>query len=375
MIKMFKNADAYVRGRGIVKTDITFGSEILEIGGGTGEVIPLPEDALVLPAFIDIHTHGAAGCDFMDGSENSLGAIDGALSREGTAYYLATTMTQSAEKINDALAAIAKFKEGDNGLLGVHLEGPFISKKRVGAQSPDFVSPPDCKLFDGFLKSARGLIRTVTLAPEVGGAVNFIKYLVKKGVAVSIGHSDATFDEAEAAAEAGADKVTHTFNAQSGVHHRDIGVAGCALSDDRLYTELIADGIHVSYTAIKLLLKCKPQDRVILITDAMRAKGAAGGESELGGQKVYVRGGEARLADGTLAGSVLKMNEAVKNLVERAGASLEYAVDCASYNPAKYLKLEGCGSIAPKNQADFTVTDRALNVLMTVRRGKIIYRK
>lgn len=372
---MFKNADAYVRGRGIVKTDITFGSEILEIGGGTGEVIPLPEDALVLPAFIDIHTHGAAGCDFMDGSENSLGAIDGALSREGTAYYLATTMTQSAEKINDALAAIAKFKEGDNGLLGVHLEGPFISKKRVGAQSPDFVSPPDCKLFDGFLKSARGLIRTVTLAPEVGGAVNFIKYLVKKGVAVSIGHSDATFDEAEAAAEAGADKVTHTFNAQSGVHHRDIGVAGCALSDDRLYTELIADGIHVSYTAIKLLLKCKPQDRVILITDAMRAKGAAGGESELGGQKVYVRGGEARLADGTLAGSVLKMNEAVKNLVERAGASLEYAVDCASYNPAKYLKLEGCGSIAPKNQADFTVTDRALNVLMTVRRGKIIYRK
>lgn len=375
MIKTFKNADAYVRGRGIVKTDITFGKKISEIGGGSGEVIPLPEGAIVLPAFIDIHTHGAAGCDFMDGSQNSLRAIDTALASEGTAHYLATTMTQSAEKINAALAAIAMFKGDDNGLLGVHLEGPFISKKRVGAQSPDFVSPPDCKLFDGFFESARRLIKSVTLAPEVGGAVEFIKHLVKKGVTVSIGHSDATFDEAEAAIDAGADKVTHTFNAQSGVHHRDLGVAGCALSDDRLYAELIADGIHVSYPAIKLLLKCKPRDRVILITDAMRAKGAAGGESELGGQKVYVRGGEARLADGTLAGSVLKMNEAVKNLVERAGESLEYAVDCASYNPAKYLNLEGCGSIAPNNQADFTVIDRAFNVIMTVRRGEIIYRK
>ncbi len=192
----------------------------------------------------------------------------------------------------------------------------------------------------------------------------------------SIGHSDATYAEARRAAECGARCVTHTFNAQSPFTHREAGVAGAALLTDATYAELIADGIHVSVPAIKLLLKNKPTDKLVLITDSIRAKGLRDGESELGGQKVFVKNGAARLGDGTLAGSVLKMNDAVKLLVDECGADLTRAIDCATVNPANNLGIaENYGSIATGKAADFVVLDDGLDVLMTVRDGEIIYSK
>lgn len=376
MIKSFENASVYAYGKEIIKTSVAFGERITEIGDGAkGGKIPLPQGALVVPAFIDMHVHGADGADFMDGTQTAFEKIDRALAREGTARYLATTMTQSAENIKKALNASEQFKKGKNGLLGVHLEGPFISPHYLGAQPADFVAEPDKKLFEEFNATAGGCIKTVTIAPERETANSFIKYVKDKGISVSLGHTSASNAQIRGAMAAGADRITHTFNAQSGIHHRDIGTAGSALLYDGLYCELIADGIHVSYPAIQLLLKCKPKEKVILITDAMRAKGTGDGESELGGQKVFVKGGQARLADGTLAGSVLKLNEAVKNIVKNAGVSLTQAIDFASLNPANYLGLTDLGKIEKNYRADFTVLDNDLSVILTVRDGEIIYQR
>lgn len=375
-MKLFKNADVLTADGKIIKTNVSFGGRITEIGrGAEGEEIALPEGALVLPAFIDIHVHGACGADFMDGTAEALRKIDAALAAEGTSRYLATTMTQSTEKICKALSAAADFYGGDNGLSGVHLEGPFISPGRAGAQPRQYAVSSDPVLFGKFDKAARGIIRTVTLAPELDGAYGFIKYLAAKGISVSLGHTDASYVQVCRARECGADRITHTYNAQSGLHHRDIGVVGAALSDDGLYTEIIADGVHVSLPAIKLLLKCKGEDKVIAITDSIRAKGLDGGESELGGQKVFVKDGQARLADGTLAGSVLKMNRAVGLFVKELGVPVESAVRFASANPARCIGLKDCGSIAVGNRADFAVTDRNFDVIYTVRDGEIIYKQ
>ena len=213
----------------------------------------------------------------------------------------------------------------------------------------------------------------VTLAPEEDGGEMLIRLLKEEGITVSAGHSGATVDQIEAAEKCGLSCITHTFNAQSPLHHRQAGVVGAALLNDGLYCEVIADAVHVSVPALKLLIKSKPAEKLILITDAMRAKVAAEGVSELGGQTVYVNDGQARLKDGSLAGSVLKMNVAVKNLVEKCGAPVEYALDCASYNPACNLGLqEEYGSIRCGAAADFTLLDGKFNVVTTVVGGEVV---
>ena len=333
----------------------------------------------MLPAFIDTHVHGAGGADAMDGSREALSVIAETLAKEGTASFLATTMTQSPENIIRALSAVKEYMSAapDTGakILGVHLEGPFIAEKFKGAQPLEYVAAPDIKVFEKYNEAAGGAIKIVTMAPETEGAEDFIKYLAKNHIIASIGHTAAKYADVERAVAAGAKNVTHTYNAQSPLHHRDIGVVGSALLIDGLQTEIIADTIHVSVPALKLLVKNKPADKVTLITDAMRAKGMPDGESELGGQKVFVKNGEARLIDGTLAGSVLRMNAAVRNMVLKAGVPFERAVDFASLNPAKELGIaDKKGSIAPGKDADFTVLDGEFNVLMTIRAGKIIYR-
>ncbi len=380
-MKALKNVNVYVEGEGLVKTSLAFGTHIDKIGGDVcgEEFVSLPEDAIVLPAFIDIHVHGAGGNDAMDASADALANISKTLAKEGTAAFLATTMTQSEEKIKGALAAVRDYRAADIGegaeLLGVHLEGPFINEKYCGAQPKEYIKAPDSTLFDEFQSESGGLIRIVTLAPEKEGAAEYIGHLCESGVVASVGHSNATAREVSDAIEAGALSVTHTFNAQSPVHHRDIGVAGSALLRDELYCELIADGIHVSIPAMKLLIKNKPHDRLVLITDAIRAKGLGDGESELGGQRVTVKGGEARLDNGTLAGSVLKMNNALRNLVTLCGVDICDAADAASANPARLLGVyDERGSIAIGKRADFCVLDADFNVLCTIRGGEIIYK-
>lgn len=380
-MKAFKNASVYAEGKGIIRTSVYFDDKIRQIGGyvAGAEEIELPENAVVLPGFIDEHIHGAGGSDAMDGNTKDLAIIAETVAKEGTTSFLATTMTQSKENILKAMRAVKEYREAavEQGarIAGVHLEGPFIAAAHKGAQPLEYVAAPDAKTFDEYNAACGNAIKIITLAPETDGALDFIRHIVAQGTVVSIGHTGAKYAEVKAAMEAGATNVTHTYNAQSPLHHREIGVVGSALLLEDLYCELICDTIHVSVPAMQLLVKNKRADKLALITDAMRAKGLADGVSELGGQTVYVKGGEARLADGTLAGSVLRMNRALQNMVEKVGVPLTQAVDYCTINPARTLKMENeAGSIAEGKRADFAVLNDKFDVLYTVRDGKIIYK-
>lgn len=380
-MKAFKNASVYAEGKGIIRTSVYFDDKIRQIGGyvAGAEEIELPENAVVLPGFIDEHIHGAGGSDAMDGNTKDLAIIAETVAKEGTTSFLATTMTQSKENILKAMRAVKEYREaaGEQGarIAGVHLEGPFIAAAHKGAQPLEYVAAPDAKTFDEYNAACGNAIKIITLAPETDGALDFIRHIVAQGTVVSIGHTGAKYAEVKAAMEAGATNVTHTYNAQSPLHHREIGVVGSALLLEDLYCELICDTIHVSVPAMQLLVKNKRANKLALITDAMRAKGLADGVSELGGQTVYVKGGEARLADGTLAGSVLRMNRALQNMVEKVGVPLTQAVDYCTINPARTLKMENeAGSIAEGKRADFAVLNDKFDVLYTVRDGKIIYK-
>ncbi len=378
-MKSFNNAYIYVEGRGIVKTNLAFDERIVEINDEKcfENSVKIPDNCIVLPGFIDEHIHGAGGADAMDGTVSAFETISKTLVKEGTTSFLATTMTVSKDKILNSLSTVKDYEGAKDGarIVGVHLEGPFISKKFKGAQAEQFVEKPSVALMHEFLEASGNKIKIVSLAPEEDGALEFIEFLTKNGVVASVGHSAAKYEEVLRAFNAGAKNVTHTYNAQSPLHHREIGVVGSALLIDELNTEVICDTIHVSVPAIKVLVKNKKDDKVVLITDSMRAKGLQDGESELGGQKVIVKNGEARLIDGTLAGSILKMNDAIKNVVEKAGVSLEKAVDFATINPARVLGIEKeAGSIKKGKRADFTVIDKDFNVCMTVVGGEIVYK-
>ncbi len=382
VMKAFKNAKVYVYGKGLTITDVRFDERIEEIGSTNDddETISLPENAIVLPGFIDQHVHGASGSDAMDGTIDALKTISSSLATEGTVGFLATTMTQSVDNIKTALTAVKEFinsneKDGAE-VLGVHLEGPFISVKHIGAQPLEHVQEPLATTFKEYDEASGSNIKLVTLAPEVEGCLELIKYLNKNGIVASVGHSDAGYNDLDNAISAGLKNVTHLFNAQKGIHHREIGTAGTALYRDELACEMIADTIHVSIPAMKLAVKNKPSDKVILITDAMRAKNLPDGISELGGQTVYVKDGQARLENGALAGSVLTMNCAIKNVVEKVGADFIKAVDYATINPAKNLGIDkDYGSIEKGKFASFAVLDENFNVIMTIRQGKIVYKK
>lgn len=382
-MKGFKNVLAYVQDKGVIKCDIAVENGLIaKIGDNLKIDEPFPYNAgeIVLPGFIDEHIHGANGADTMDASVSALSTIADALPAEGTTAFLATTMTQSKENILNALTAVKTYvsspSEKGAEILGVHLEGPFISEKHIGAQPLKYLSDPDVDVFEEYFKASGNLIKIVTLAPEEIGADKLIAALVKNGVRPSAGHTDAGFSDVERAEKNGLDGITHTFNAQRGLHHREIGVVGAALLKDELYAEAICDLIHLSAPAIKLLVKNKPKDKLILITDSMRAKYLPDGESELGGQKVLVKNGEARLINGALAGSILKMNVAIKNLVETIGVPLTEAVDYASANPAKRLWLfDKIGSIKQGKRADFCVLTENFDVALTVKNGKTIYKR
>ena len=380
-MKCFKNATVYVGGKGLQKRNLYFDDRIQKIsrcGLQKAEEITLPEDAIVLPGFIDQHIHGAGGSDGMDGTVEDIAIIAKTVAAEGTTSFLVTTMTQSPENITKAMEAVKKYREVSPEVgarvVGVHLEGPFIAAAHKGAQPLEYVKAPDVEAFDNYNEASGNAIRIVTLAPEVEGAETLIRHLTEKGVVSSIGHTGAKYSDIERAVSAGAGNVTHTYNAQSALHHREIGTVGSAMLIDELNCELIADTIHVSVPAMQLLVKNKGLDKLTLITDAMRAKGIPDGVSELGGQTVYVKNGEARLEDGTLAGSVLRMNRAVQNMVEKVGVPFTEAVDYATINPARTLKIDQeSGSIEVGKYADFTVLNAAYDVIMTIRGGKIIY--
>lgn len=348
---------------------------------GDAEVIDLPENSTVVPGFIDVHIHGAGGADTMDATTDALNTMASVLPQEGTTSFLATTLTQDKGEILKALKNAEDYISNHNlpgkaEVIGVHLEGPFINESRKGAQPADHIITPDIELFAKMQEAAGGHIRLVTLAPEKENGYELITYLAENGVIASIGHSDATYGQMADAVNAGATHVTHLFNGMRGIHHRDPGVAGAALLFDELKIEIIADGIHVVPEMIDLSIRAKGTDGVILITDSMRAKCLKNGTYDLGGQEVSVANGKALLADGTLAGSILKMKDSLKNMMEFSHISLEEAVKLASENPAKQLKMfDRKGSIAEGKDADLVILDENYDVSMAYCRGVNSYNR
>ena len=380
MIRGIKNAVSYVKGRGFIRADIRIENGLIaEIGEGVcTDGVALPYDAMLLPAFIDVHIHGAGGADCTDGTVPALKKIASELATEGTASFLPTLMTQPQEKLCNSAHAIKQFMDaGYDGCaeaLGVHLEGPFLADNYGGGQPRDFVHDRFDTVYGQVSAACGHRIKIVTLAPEITG-YEFIRSLCGQGVNVSIGHSGCPFAMAKKSVEEGARAFTHTFNAQRGFHHREAGVVGAALLDDHSYCEVIADCLHVSVPAMQLLTKCKPSSKVLLVTDSVRAKGASADYCyREGGLEVRYQGGEVRLPDGTLAGSVLKMNVALKNMVQQVRVPLEQAILYCTENPAKYLNEERLGVVAAGKQADFTVLNGNFDVLLTIKKGKIIYK-
>ncbi|HET7521750.1 MAG TPA: N-acetylglucosamine-6-phosphate deacetylase [Bacillales bacterium] len=371
--------------RACVKVDdgkITAVGEEKEIQTGDGRrVFHFPEAYSCIPGMIDVHIHGAGGADTMDATYEALDTMRTVLPREGTTSFLATTMTQQAGAVEKAVANVAEYidQANDTGaaeIVGIHLEGPFISEKKAGAQPPASIHPPDISLFQRWQRLADNRIKLVTLAPEKDGGLELVKYLHSHGIVASIGHSNATYDEVSDAIEAGATHVTHLFNGMSGLHHREPGVVGAALLRDELYAELIVDGIHSRPETVKLAYREKGRGRIILITDAIRAKCLRDGQYDLGGQRVYVTADRAKLANGSLAGSVLRMEEALKKMMAFADVGLSDVIHMAAVNPAKQLGIfHKKGSIHPGKDADLVVLDKNHEVVMTFCRGVLAFRK
>ena len=384
-MKGFLSANVYVEGKGIIKTNIGFeNGKIAYIGDcadGIEAIATLADNQVIIPGFVDQHIHGAGGSDAMDGTVEALATIAENVASEGTVAFLATTMTQSPENITKAMKAVKTYRESapvtGAEVAGIHLEGPFISTKHIGAQPLEYVAAPSVEVFKGYNEASGNAIRVVSMAPEVEGGMELVQYLADNGIVASLGHTDATYDVIEKALEKGLCNVTHTFNAQKPLHHREIGTVGSALLLDGLNCEMICDTIHVSIPAMRLVIKSKPHGKVTLVTDAMRAKNLPDGESELGGQLVIVKNGEARLENGALAGSVLRMNDAIKNLVTKCGIAFTDAIDFATINPATNLSLaDRLGSIACGKDASVAVMNtETFGIDLTLRQGNVIYSK
>lgn len=379
-IKGFKNTYVYFEGDGIIKSGFKVeNKKIAPIDSDADGLLELDDKYIVIPGFIDKHIHGANHSDAMYPTYDDISNIAKSIAQEGVTGFLPTTMTQSKENVAAALKNIRIYIEQDNdegaAVLGIHLEGPFISKKYKGSQDEQYILADDIETMKYFQEVSGNNIRHVTFAYEENGR-EFTEYLVKQGIVASIGHSDATAADVFEAVKAGVTSVTHVYNAMRGLHHREAGVLGASLLADELYCELIADLIHVSPEAIRILYKMKGKDKIVLVTDAIESKHLSDGVYQLGGQDVYVKAGEARLASGVLAGSNLTMNKAVKNFIDVTGVFLTEAVDMATINPARVLKIDGQkGSIKFGKDADFAVIDKDLNVYLTVRGGKVIYNR
>ena len=330
-------------------------------------------------AFLDIHTHGAMGHDVMTASQNGLSEINRFLAAHGTAHYLPTTVTASIDATLRALDSLASAceraaQQGEAQPIGIHLEGPFLSHAKRGVHPAADLQPPSIELFDRFQQAARGHINLLTIAPEVDGALDLIRHAASHGIRVSLGHSNAKATEMLAAIAAGASSATHTFNAMRALDHREAGILGTVLDDERLYAELICDGIHVAPPLVRLWLKAKGVDRAILVTDAMSATGMPDGAYALAGLPVTVADRKAVLTDApaTLAGSILTMDAAVANCRQFTGCSLADATRLASHNPAAMLGRAELTRLSPGSPANLNRSDAAGKLVATYLRGELV---
>ena len=329
----------------------------------------------IAPGLVDIHIHGYLGEDICDAKPEGIKKIAYGVIENGVTAFLPTTMTVSKDQIVMALNAVRSLKEesktwGGAEIIGVHAEGPFINPSKKGAQAEENILAPDAD----FIIENSDIITSVTLAPEMDEGHKCIKKLAAESdVLVSMGHTDAKYDEAMNAAKDGVNHATHLFNAMSALAHRNPGVVGAALASDNVSVEIIADTFHINPGLYSIVAKLRG-DKMILITDCTRAGGMPDGEYELGGQPIFLNGIECRLADGTIAGSVLKLNNAVKNVLDHTSLPVYEVFKMASLNPAKAIHCDNrIGSLEAGKDADIIITDDKINIIRTIKKGKTVY--
>ena len=348
-----------------------------------GLVDTLPADArtidaaggYVAPGLVDIHIHGYLGEDTCDAKPEGIQKMAWGVAQNGVTAFLPTTMTVAKEQIVAALNAVRSLKEQSKTwdgaeILGVHAEGPFINPSKKGAQAEENILTPDAD----FIIENADIIKSVTLAPEMDAAHACIKKLAAESdVLVSMGHTDATFEEAVSAVKDGVQHATHLFNAMSALAHRNPGVVGAALACDNVSVEVIADTFHINPGLYSIIAKAKA-DKMVLITDCTRAGGMPDGEYDLGGQPIFLKGIECRLADGTIAGSVLRLNSAVKNVLDHTSLPANIVFNMASLNPATAIhKADRIGSLEAGKDADIIIADENINIVRTIKKGRTIY--
>ena len=333
---------------------------------------------IVCPGFADLLVHGGAGFGFADNSIESIEKISSYFLQYGSTTMLASLFAKPEELLLKDLHRVAGYieKHPDSNIRGIHMEGPFLNKKFKGAMNENYLWKASAESWDKIWKASKGYIKIMTIAPELEGAVEVMQSAAKDGVVLSIGHSMAGYDEVENAIDNGAAHVTHIFNAMQSFHHRTPGIILGALLHNELKIELIADTLHVHPAVMQLLLKLKGASGIILVSDSIRAGGMHEGEYEFADQKIYMKEKKAYLEDGTLAGSTLTLNTAVKNMVEAAGAKITEAVRMASLNGIKVLDLDHKkGILAVGKDADIAVLNKDYEVDLTLLNGKVAYQK
>jgi len=332
----------------------------------------------VVPGFVDVHIHGAGGHDVMEGTRAALETIAATVAVHGTTSFVATTVTASEKETCDSVASIAHFilhmsqfptRELSAEILGIHFEGPFISPARRGVHPAKWILPPSPAVLAHLLAEARGTALILTLAPEMPGALELVSAARAGGLIVSLGHTDATYEQAQAAIDAGASHAAHVFNAMRPFSHRGTGVIGAVLTSPKVSAELIADGVHVDEAAMRMLVNLKTPERVILVSDGMSATGMPDGKYRLGLFEVKVTGGVCRSAEGKLAGSTLTLDRALRNMVA-LGVPLISAVRMVTANPARQIGLGSRkGVLAPGADADLVFLDDKLEVSGVMTKG------
>ncbi|MCF8002527.1 MAG: N-acetylglucosamine-6-phosphate deacetylase [Halanaerobiales bacterium] len=319
------------------------------------------------PGFIDLHMHGSFGIDIMSAGKEDLKEMIDGLTKAGTTSFLPTVMTASVKRMENAIKNIQKvMKEENNVIKGINLEGPLLNPTKAGAQDKKYMRNLNLELFDKY----KEVIEIVTVAPEVEGATALLNKLNSLNIVSAMGHTNASYEESLQGFKKGISLVTHLFNGMKGIHHREIGAAGASLLEN-ISTEIIVDGIHISRPMIQMILRLKKLDDLILITDAQPAALYEGEEIQFNNRKVILRDGSARFEDGTLAGSVLSMQKAVKNMAEFTDLNIEEIIRMATLNPARKIKIDSkIGSIEPNKNADLLLMDKKLNIINVFKKGK-----
>jgi N-acetylglucosamine-6-phosphate deacetylase len=374
---ILKNARVFNEDFNIIHADIAVNddkiSAIAEKLDGNGPVYNL-DDCLIVPGFIDIHIHGCVGSDTCDGTRKALSEMAKHLITKGVTSFCPTTMTVSFEKITAALSAAGEcMKNPPDGaaICGVNMEGPYISVHKRGAQKEEFVRKPNWSEFDNLYKNCGGIIKLVDIAPECEGAAQFIAQ-ASKLCRVSLAHTEADYDRTKNAFCEGISHVTHLFNAMTGFNHRMPGAVGAVFDDDRVKAEIICDGFHIHPVVLRTVFRILGEDRTVIVSDSMRAAGQPDGISELGGQTVYIKDGQARLADGTIAGSTTNIYQEVKNLLD-FGVPLKQAIKSATINPAIEIgEDDKIGSVKVGKIADMVAFDQDYNIRLVVAKGKVM---